>query len=111
LIGPASAWNEDEPAAALRSESEFMAADQWTVYPNPSAGDELNIRAQQGDDTSVRLRVIDATGRVVAAAQRVVSAGQTITMDFAQALPSGMYFVEILANEEVSTHRLVVQSR
>lgn len=111
LIGPASAWNEDEPAAALRSESEFMAADQWTVYPNPSAGDELNIRAQQGDDTSARLRVIDATGRVVAAAQRVVSAGQTITMDFAQALPSGMYFVEILANEEVSTHRLVVQSR
>jgi hypothetical protein len=110
LIGPASAWSEGEPAAALRNVTEFLAADQWTVYPNPSAGNQINVRALEGEDTHVRLRVIDATGRVVAATQRVVTAGQTMTIDFAQALPSGMYFVEILAEEELSTYRLVVQS-
>lgn len=111
IIGTSSTDGGAEPVAELRSAVEANGGSAWSIYPNPSAGDAIAIRWMGNEEADVQIRVMDATGRVMATAQRVVSEGQVMTFDFAQVLPSGMYFVEILAGERLSACRVVVQNQ
>lgn len=109
LIGSLSAEGDQEPAAGLRSAVEASEVARWSIYPNPSAGDALTIRWMEGDAADVQIRVMDGTGRVVAASRSIVNAGSAIPMEFAEPLASGVYLVELTSGGKSSTSRWMVQ--
>ncbi|MEN9949187.1 MAG: hypothetical protein RL106_2010, partial [Bacteroidota bacterium] len=78
-----------------------------TLYPNPNAGQgfTLNVEGMDGD---VVLNVTDATGKLVKSLRYVAEGGFTAQVEFAQALASGLYQVEILNGTSRHTMRMAV---
>jgi hypothetical protein len=76
-------------APVMRVDESLAEAD-WQVYPNP-ANDVLNIASRFIETAGVQCRVVDLSGRVVAAWPW--SGGQRMAVDVS-AWPSGVYVVE-----------------
>ncbi len=78
-----------------------------TLYPNPNAGQgfTLNVEGMDGD---VVLNVTDGTGKLVKSLRYVAEGGFTAQVEFAQALASGLYQVEILNGTSRHTMRMAV---
>ncbi|MEY3599232.1 MAG: hypothetical protein RL521_1654, partial [Bacteroidota bacterium] len=77
------------------------------LYPNPNAGQgfRLNVEGMDGD---VVVNVTDATGKLVKAMRYVAEGGFTAEVEFAQALASGLYQVEIMNGTSRHTMRMAV---
>ena len=77
------------------------------LYPNPNAGQgfTLNVEGMDGD---VVLNVTDATGKLVKTMRYVAEGGFTAQVEFAQALASGLYQVEIMNGTTRQTMRMAV---
>ena len=77
------------------------------LYPNPNAGQgfTLNVEGMDGD---VVLNVTDATGKLVKTMRYVAEGGFTAQVEFAQALASGLYQVEIMNGTTRHTMRMAV---
>jgi hypothetical protein len=77
------------------------------LYPNPNAGQgfTLNVEGMDGD---VVVNVTDATGKLVKAMRYVADGGFTAEVEFAQALASGLYQVEIMNGTSRHTMRMAV---
>ncbi len=89
-LGVAGMPTVDEAASEI-SNDQLKA----TLYPNPNAGQgfTLNVEGMDGD---VTLNVTDATGKLVKSLRYASEGGFTAQVEFAQALASGLYQVEIL---------------
>ncbi len=101
--------NADMQEAGLRNLAQAETQTAVALYPNPIRGDMVNLNITDVKDSSVMVRILDATGRV-AYAKRFATEGslsQVITFD--QPLTSGLYMVEITHGEELINERLVVQ--
>jgi hypothetical protein len=101
-LGAAGMPTADE-AGSVISNSNMKA----TLYPNPNAGQgfTLNVEGMDGD---VVLNVTDATGKLVKRLRYVAEGGFTAQVEFAQALASGLYQVEILNGTSRHTMRMAV---
>lgn len=65
------------------------------TYPNP-VGDELSLAADWQTDSSLAIRIMDASGRVLARFVRTVgNTSEVVMLDIAD-LPSGLYTVEVV---------------
>jgi ABC-type Mn2+/Zn2+ transport system permease subunit len=56
----------------------------------------------------LKIRIVDATGRVVIANRYMVDGDMSTTIDFGQTLATGVYMVEMIQNGEMKTMRMVV---
>lgn len=80
------------------------------LYPNPSNGTSLSVRTLSEDDGVVRMRILDAAGRLVHAEQWNCSSPESVqTIRFNQAVASGIYTVELLNGDSRLTQKWVVE--
>ena len=84
---------------------ESLAEADWQVYPNP-ANDVLNITSRFVETAGVQCRVVDLSGRVVAAWSW--NGGQRMAIDVAS-WSSGMYMVQF--EKEGMRHALPFMKR
>ena len=85
------------------------AATNWTVnlYPNPAETTAI-IDVQLSVSADVQIRLVNVTGQLLETVN--YSATQSIQHTVnVQDLPSGVYMVQILADKETTTRRLVVK--
>lgn len=81
----------------------------WSVYPNPTNG-LLNLNYSLTDASEVQIRVMNVLGeQVIANTMGTQVAGQHLeTLDLA-GLNAGIYMVQLNANGNVSTQRVVLK--
>ncbi len=94
---------EEGGAIAERSENGVTTS----IYPNPNNGQSVNF-AVSGMEGELKIRIVDATGRVVIANRYMVDGDMSTTIDFGQTLATGVYMVEMIQNGEMKTMRMVV---
>jgi subtilisin family serine protease len=89
--------NENPTATAFTKELLF------DVFPNPTTG-QVHVALQQAEPGAV-LRVFSITGSLVHQVELGAQTGQTLGLDF---LPSGLYTIQLSANNGVGSRRLVL---
>jgi hypothetical protein len=70
-----------------------------SVYPNPSTSDELTVKVfttAEGSDATIV--VMDVTGKQVLTQKTVLASGTNYVRLDVNAIPTGTYFVKVLAN-------------
>ena len=98
--------NEEEADVDFRVLEEGQT---WSVYPNPSNGNAINVQAFDLQADQVSVRVMDAMGRVVYNQVYSVDGYLNTSVVFDQTLSAGIYMVEITDNDLVKTERLMIQ--
>lgn len=82
--------------------------DVFTIYPNPATTSAM-VTVNLKKESKVELRVIDMSGKEVAARNYgSMSGASTIQMN-TSSLEAGMYLVELSINNEKTTKRLVIR--
>jgi hypothetical protein len=97
-------------AAPLADDPAMPAADRLSVFPNPVIG-ESTIKYYLSQDCTVRMEIIDLTGRVVySLLNGDQSSGEfTIPLSNTDAkLPAGVYFIRLMAGEEKTLRKIVL---
>jgi len=99
------------PEGAIEGEERtfFIGNDGFLVYPNPSEGNNLQIQLTDLQSSTVSVRLMDATGRLVMEKQFSVDGSLNTTFDFAEPLQNGIYMIECLDNDRVKSQRVVIQ--
>ncbi|GAB5416297.1 MAG: hypothetical protein Crog4KO_11190 [Crocinitomicaceae bacterium] len=78
------------------------------VYPNPSAGEPINV-SYMAQDEPVEFTLLDAQGKVIATQVINTTNGQVTTQLANTAnLPSALYFLEVTSGENSTTRKVVV---
>ncbi|MFZ4786194.1 MAG: T9SS type A sorting domain-containing protein, partial [Flavobacteriales bacterium] len=80
-----------------------------SLYPNPNAGESVNLNIAGIESESVNISIMDASGRVVWSNRYVVDGALFTTVNFDRPLAAGMYMVEMVYNGQVMTQRMMVQ--
>jgi hypothetical protein len=80
-----------------------------SVYPNPNAGDIVNLAVSGLENAQVMVRVLDAQGRVVMQSSFAVDGVLNTTIAFERALNNGLYMIELVDGSTIRTERMVVQ--
>jgi len=80
----------------------------WFIYPNPSRGEaQMNLNLDR--PSQVRVRLLDAAGRMVAQKEYDLNAGQNL-IQIGQFVPkAGFYQVQLEDGNAISTRALIVQ--
>ncbi|MFM7234665.1 MAG: T9SS type A sorting domain-containing protein, partial [Flavobacteriales bacterium] len=81
----------------------------FTIYPNPSNGESVNVAMSGLQKGQLQVRVLDAAGRVVITRAFAVESALNTTLSFDQILSEGVYVMEMTNAGHVTTKRLVVQ--
>jgi hypothetical protein len=70
-----------------------------SIYPNPSTTGELTVKVfTNAEGTPATVLVLDAIGKQIATQQTVLSSGTNYIRLDVTTLPTGTYFVKVLAN-------------
>jgi len=77
------------------------------VFPNPSQG-KFNIEYMSGGSDHLEIRISDQLGKVLSTNAWRVSQGSNIRKLETDALPAGIYFVELIGKTERSTVRIIL---
>ncbi len=78
------------------------------ISPNP-ATDMLNIRYQINKDADVQVLLVDMTGRIAQQNSQNVAAGANQFQVDLSSLPSGLYSVQLISNDQVYSEKVVVR--
>jgi len=106
-IAPALAPGQGGSSLALQEDGE----DQLLLWPNPSSGQELEMKIDglADTDTHADIVVFDATGKQVFQQRSAMQAPQwRSAIAFPDVLPTGHYFMRITAGENIWNSRFVV---
>ncbi|MBP6334362.1 MAG: T9SS type A sorting domain-containing protein [Bacteroidia bacterium] len=82
--------------------------DFLNVFPNP-ATDMVNIQLSTGSNTDLEVRIVDVNGRNIIFDKIKDVNGAFRTEYSLSNFNSGIYFIQVISNEGVSIHRLVIQ--
>lgn len=82
-------------SAPLRLKTVDGPAPQFSLYPNPGRGEAARLDSDRFFSETLRLRMIDATGRLIH--EQILPPGQSWTPDLPAGLPPGMYFFQLEA--------------
>jgi len=109
IAGPASLIVTDPEAEMFAMESgEDQPIDALIVYPNPTQGEELQLRTG-GLNGPITVHVLDGLGRMVWSAQYTLSDTPQVTLEFERALTGGLYELVVMDGQKRRTARFVVQ--
>jgi Secretion system C-terminal sorting domain len=93
------------PVVVAVNEVKEVASTNVNVYPNP-AKTVLNVQVAMDAASDLRYIMTDASGRVVRMNTSKNIQTETVSFDVEQ-LSAGVYFISVLTNKGVSTHRFV----
>ena len=82
---------------------------ETSVYPNPSDGTTLNVRANNLKNEIIQLRITDALGKTVWSQSLSNNGEINSTINFNETLCPGVYNVEIMDGNDTQASRLIVQ--
>lgn len=88
-----------------RSDVSFVEAN---LYPNPNAGDMVNLNITDVNSDNVFVRIMDSMGRVVYTNRFAVEGSLNTLVTFSKPLAAGLYMVEFTVDGEVITERMMV---
>ncbi|MDC0304050.1 T9SS type A sorting domain-containing protein, partial [Flavobacteriales bacterium] len=100
-----------DPGLAIPEESvEEMKAmlSVVSIYPNPTSY-VLNVNFEMTRSSEVEIRVMDVTGKLVMTNQLNSQEGQNKVQITTSDLPLGMYFLTMIAEDQIITKRFIVQ--
>jgi len=80
---------------------------EWTVYPNPSAG-ELFVRFELLHSADAVIQLEDLTGRLVAQHLIKAQVGDNLVMLNEQGIPSGTYILRFIHDQQSSMKKIVI---
>ena len=100
--------NDPSAFANLNTKSLSQGA-EVALYPNPNAGEMVNINMMGIKSDNVQIRVIDGLGRMIYNKRYVVDGSLNTVLTFDQPLASGLYMVEYIYNGETHSQRMMVQ--
>ncbi|MFZ1615771.1 MAG: T9SS type A sorting domain-containing protein, partial [Flavobacteriales bacterium] len=80
---------------------------EFSLYPNPTAGDVLLEYTSEGDG-QVEIAVMDAVGKTVYNNSTLVAAGDNSIELALPELPNGLYLLRVVDGENSMVQRLVV---
>ena len=81
---------------------------QIDLYPNPTST-ELNVAFEMNRAANVELRVMDMTRKLVLKDNLNSQEGQNKIQVATNELPLGMYFLTMIAEDQIVTKRFIVQ--
>lgn len=104
-----SCYNVDLTVWATSVNDVNVSANTMTIYPNP-ASSQINVRFDFGKNATAALAVRDILGKVVYQQDlgKNLAGEKEFTID-ASNFASGLYFVELTANEAKKVARVTVQ--
>jgi Secretion system C-terminal sorting domain len=77
------------------------------IYPNP-ANSMVNLEFNSTQEGQTQIRFIDQMGRVAQTYYQTTTTGTNqMNLDI-QSIPAGVYFVQMISNEQTITKRLVI---
>ncbi len=81
----------------------------FTVYPNPAQNGEVNVKFGLKKSESVTVEIVNVLGETVSSINRgtLVAGEQNMKLNV-ENMNSGIYFVKVIAGNEVSTQRVSV---
>ncbi len=89
---------------------EIAAQNLWSVYPNPSNGDILNIRlTNQEINKEAYIGVHDVSGKQLFSQTSKVGTSGLITVEPFQKLTSGMYVITVAVEQRMVKQKLMVR--
>lgn len=106
-VNGTAAGTEIIEESAISEREEYI--NETSVYPNPSDGNTLNVRATNLKNEVVQIRIIDALGKMVWSNSLFNSGDINTTINFNETLSPGVYNLEIMDGNEAQTSRLIVQ--
>ena len=108
IVGPAGMQQEDGSEAIYSLRNAHASVPDVRLYPNPNRGDRMVV--ELGEEAGLaQVRILDATGREVAAPMSVFSSPGRLDIAFDEHPGAGVYLVEISAGFGKLTCRMVVQ--
>ena len=82
----------------------------WSIYPNPVAGSELNVRMLEGDlGNDVQIRLSDASGHELFTKVIQRLATTDITIDLEQKLSAGVYILSVATGNQIVREKVVIK--
>jgi len=81
----------------------------FTIYPNP-ARTEVFVSLMTDKTQSLRLKVLDASGRVISEQRKEVQKGANVFPVNISNLKAGNYILQILGNAEMKTERFTIMN-
>ncbi len=77
------------------------------IYPNP-ANSMVNLEFNANQSGQAQIRFIDQMGRVAQTYYQTTTAGNNLMNLDINSVPAGVYFVQMISNEQTITKRLVI---
>jgi hypothetical protein len=107
--GAARLINPDLSEEAEETESmDELELGDVSIFPNPTSK-ELNVAFELTVDANVEIRVMDMTGKQISAQGFNSNRGQNKVQLATNELPVGMYFITVIAQDQLITKRFIVQ--
>lgn len=102
-------WAIDNLSIQRRSAADKLAVGELNVYPNPNTTGQLQVLARLARLTAgLELRVVDVLGRQVVRQVLPGTAGQVDQALDVSALRPGLYFLRLVAGDEVITRKFII---
>ena len=106
-IGSATFRMNQDGTQQTISGSDEESLSNVNIYPNP-ANSMVNLEFNATQAGQAQIRFIDQMGRVAQTYYQTTTAGNNLMNLDINAVPAGVYFVQMISNEQTITKRLVI---
>ena len=87
-----------------------MDALDFVIFPNPTNGNEVMFTANAAYLNLVHIRIYDNVGKIIFTNREVITPGAIVRVEFNQVLASGIYFMELATDKQMTTKKFVVEN-
>jgi len=108
IDNPAWADNIDFSTMTPTGVAESSSLSELSAFPNPTS-DILNVSFILTESGSVQLNLTDLTGKAVMTERHAGNNGYNKVVLDTQALPNGIYLLEVTTNSIANTYKVVIQ--
>jgi hypothetical protein len=82
---------------------------ELSIYPNPSNGNNIQLMLSGMNTEVAQVRVIDAMGKQIWSNKYSTLELSNTSIEFAQSLSDGLYFIQISSGNETISQRFLVR--
>ena len=102
--------SQDAPQGFTKGASQEVAQQmELNIYPNPSNGNNVQLMLSGMDAQVVQVRVLDAMGKQIWSNKYNSLELSNTSIEFAQSLSDGLYFIQIVSGKETTSQRFLVR--
>jgi hypothetical protein len=102
--------SQDAPQGSTKGASQEVAQQmELNIYPNPSNGNNVQLMVSGMDAQVVQVRVLDSMGKQIWSNKYNSLELSNTSIEFAQSLSDGLYFIQIVSGKETTSQRFLVR--